>query len=267
MGTKRTLLLNSTVVYCAILIPAGLLEMTISAGTQQEDTEIFVLEGLKGVSIEVVQPVSGFEDKPKFNPVKVNDLHATVERLLSEAGIKVVDDPSDDPEIGHVVVTINVWKGKLSIDFIVQVKAELYQQAALVRDPGVQILTPTWPLGEKALEAEMPVVVTRGEIARKVEEQVESQVKMLIDDYLKANPLPEPRPDISGMMTGTIRYIRHEGGCYNIFADNGVQYHPVNLPHQYRQHGLRIAFRAVRSDLAGIPYGGVWIELTRIVKL
>jgi len=215
----------------------------------------------------VVQPVSGFEDKPTFNPVKVDELHATAERLLSQSRIKVFDDTPEDPQIGHVVATINVWKGKLSIDFIVQVKVELYQQATLVRDSRVQILTSTWPLGEETLEAPMPVIVTRHEIVRTVQHEVETQVKALIADYLEANPVPEPKPDISDMMTGTIRYVKIEGGCYNIFADDRVEYHPVNLPAQYRRHGLRVAFRAVRSDLGGVPYPGLWIELTRIVKL
>lgn len=266
MGKKSLWIPASITFIIVLLVPAGLLEKIISAGTQADEDQIALLEGRKGVSVEVVQPVSGFEYKPKFNPVKVDDLHATVERLLTEARIEVFDDTSDDPEIGHVAVTVNVWKGKLSIDFIVQVKVELCQQATLVRNANVQILTPTWPLGEKTLDMETPVVATSAELARTVRDEIEAQVKMLIKDYFEANPEFVPKPDISGMMTGTILYTNVEG-CYNIFADNGVEYHPVNLLAQYRHHGLRVAFRAVRRDRSGIPFPGVWVELTRIVKL
>lgn len=268
MNKKRPLALASILIFCAIFIPVGLVEMSISAGMQEDDAEIFILEGLKGVTVEVVQPVSGFEDKPKFmNPVNVDELHATVQRLLSASGVEVVGSPSDDPEMGHIVVTVNAWKGKVSIDFILQVKTELYQHTALVRDSDLQILIPTWPLGEKALEVETPVVVTRGEIARTVRDEIEAQVTMLILDYFEANPELEPKLDISNMMTGTIRYVDIEGGCYYIFADNGGEYRPVNLPREYRQHGLRVAFCAIRTEWCGIPFGGIPVKLTRIVKL
>lgn len=258
--------LASATLIVVVFMPAGLPETIISAGTQANNAEIIVLEGLKGVSVEVVQPVSGFEDKPKFNPVKVDELHATVEELLTEAGIKIVGSPSDDAEIGHVVVTMNVWKGRLSIDFIVQVKTELYQRATLVRDTGVEILTRTWPLGEEALEAQPPVIVSRHEIAQTVRHEMETQVRMLVGDYFEANPVPEPKPDISGTMTGTIRFV--EEGCYIIAADNGVMYRPTNLPRRYRQHGLRVAFRAARKKgVSGIPCPGIFVELTRIVML
>lgn len=268
MNKKRPLALVSILAFCALFIPVGLVEITSSAGTHEDNAEVFILEGLKGVSVEVIQPVSGFEDKPKFNPVSVDDLHATVERLLSASGIDVVGNPSDDPETGHIVVTINAWKGKLSIDFILQVKTELYQHAALVRDSGLQILIPTWPLGEKALEAETPVVVTRGEIARTVQDEMETQVKMLIKDYFEANPDLEQKPDVSNMMTGTIGYVEMEMVCYHIFADSGRQYHVSNLPLEYRQHGLRVAFQAVPSKKnVGIPCGGRRVEITRILEL
>ena len=267
MNTKRTLLLTSIVFFCAILIPAGLIKLTYSADTQERDVEILVLEGLKGVSVEVIQPVSGFEDKPSFNPVKVAELHTTVERLLSESDIKVLDDTSDGPDIGHVAVTINTWKAGPAINFIVQVEVELYQPTTLTRDTRFQILTPTWPLGAKVADSRKPVVVTHHEIAPTVRNEIETQLKMLIGDYLEANPLPEPKPDISGMMTGTIRYSSDEGGHYFIFADNGVIYNPLNLPEQYKRHGLRVAFRSVRNEHVSSTSFGVCIKLTMIFKL
>lgn len=194
-------------------------------------------------------------------------MHETVQRLLNNAGIEVFKKPSDDPEIGELAITINAWKDKVFTKFIVQTKTQLYQHAVLFRDTRVQMMVPTWPLGDKALETETPIVVTRSELASTVRNEVESQVKTLIRDYLEANLELEPKPDISNMMTGTIRYVNMEGGCYNIFADNGREYHPVNLPREYRRHGLRIAFRAVLSKSYGIPYPGIRVEITKIMKL
>jgi hypothetical protein len=251
----------------ATFVPACLLEMTTSAGTQVANAEIIILKGLKGVSVEVVQPVSRFEDSPRFNPVKVDDLRAKVERRLNKAGIEVFKNTWNDPESGHIVVIVNTRKAGSSFSFVVQVKTKLYQLAELVRDAGLQIMVPTWPIGENALEAETTVVINRSEIARTVEDEVERQIELLVSDYLDANSPPEPKPDISNMMTGTIKYVKLEGGCYNIFADNGIEYHPVNLPSKYKRHGLRVAFQAIRSESVGIPYSGIRVEIIRITKL
>ena len=265
---KKTLWIVTCLLgFAAALVPARLLEKAFSQAAQGDDSQILALEGLKGVSIQVVQPISGFEDRPKFNPVNVDDLHTSVKRLLNEAGIEVVQNASDDPEIGHVVVTINVWKDRIYPKLIVQIKTELYQLAQLVRDTGLQIMVPTWPLGDKALEAETPLIVTHSELARTVQDEVQRQTKMLVRDYREANPAPGPKVDLTSMMTGTIRYVSLEGGYYNIFADNGKSYHPVNLPHEYRQHGLRIAFRAVLLSHTVGFHSGIYVEITRITKL
>lgn len=268
MNKKKPWILASMLVVGAAFVPAGLLKMTTSAGTQADNAEIVILEGLKGVSLEVVQPVSGFEDRPKFNPVKVDDLHATVERLLNEAGIEVFEDTLDDPEIGHIVITINTQKARSSISFVVQIKTELYQLAELVRDAGLQIMVPTWPIGENALEAEMTVVVTRAEIVRTVQDEVQQQIELLVSDYLEANPALEPKVDTSNMTTGTIKYLSFEGGFYGIVADNGKRYDPINLPKEYRQDGLRVGFQAIEmKGMVSIRMWGTIIKITKITKL
>ena len=200
----------SILFFVVVLISASVLEMSIWAGTQQDDAEVSILEGLKGVSVEVVQPVSGFEEKPRFNPVKVEELHLTVDRLLNEAGIEVFDDTSNDPNIGYVAVTINVWKTKLAINFIAQVKVELYQQATVVRDDKFRILMPTWPLGARVPEASKPVIVTHHQIIPTVQQEIETQIKMLIGDYLKAKPLP--KPDVSTVTYRRIPIPKRENG-------------------------------------------------------
>jgi hypothetical protein len=111
-------------------------------------------------------------------------------------------------------------------------------------------------------------VVTRDKIARTVQDEIETQVKMLIKDFFEANPELVPKPDISGMMTGTIRYLRFEGGFYGIFADNGRCYDPINLPPNYRRHGLRVAFRGIEERKMGSTrMWGRILRITRIVKL
>jgi hypothetical protein len=267
MNKKKPWIVAFMLVFGAVSVPLSLSQRTISGGTQMAEPEISLLEGLKGVTITVVQPVSGFEDRPRFNPVKVDDLHAKVEQTLSAAGMEVFESSDNDVEIAEVVVTVNVREAGSSIRYVVQIETEVYQLAELVRDNNIQMMVPTWPIGEKASEAEMTAVVSRGEIARTVRDEIEAQVKMLLNDFLEVNPELEPKLDISNMMTGTIRYVDVEGGCYNIFADNGRGYRPVNLPRAYRQHGLRVAFQAIRTEWTGIPYPGIPVKITRIVKL
>ena len=114
----------------------------------------------------------------------------------------------------------------------------------------------------------MPIIVTRGQIARTAQDEVQMQVKKLITDYLEANPQLLPKPDISGMMTGT---VTHSGGTiYVIIADNGIQYEPVNLPRHFKRHGLRIAFRARRTACTWrntTEWLGPPIKITKIIKL
>jgi len=268
MNRKNRLLLVSMLVFGGALVPAGLLEKAISGAAQTDDAEIFILEGLKGVVVNVVQPVSGFEDKPNFNPVKVADLHEMVVGLLSNSGVEVLEEPDDDPAIGELVITINTWKDQVFAKFIVQIKAQLYQHAALVRDTDMQMMVPTWPLGETALSAETPVVVASGELAKTVRDEVESQVKMLINDYFEANVKLKPKPDIFGMMTGTIRYVVFDESSHNIFADNGKEFYPTNLPREYRKDGLRVAFEAVVIELQTfVAIRGTPVRIIRITKL
>ena len=266
MNKKKRWVLVSMLVFGAVVVPTGLSERTISAGTQLGDSEIFLLKGLKGVTVTVVQPVSEYH-RPRSNPVKVDDLNAKVKQALSAAGIEVFESSDDNVEIAEVVVTVNVRKAGSTVRYIVQIETEVYQLAELVRDNNIQMMVPTWPIGERALEAEMIAMVTRDKIARTVQDEIETQVKMLIKDFFEANPELVPKPDISGMMTGTIRYVRLEGGFYGIYADNGRHYDPVNLPPEYRRHGLRVAFRGKERKMSSARMWGTILRITRIVKL
>lgn len=268
MNKKKLWVMTCMLAFAVVIVPARLLENAFSQAVQGDDSQIPLLKGLKGVTVNIVQPVSGFEEKPKSNPVDVEKLHASVKRLLNEAGIKVVPNDADDPEIGHVVVTINVWKDRIYSKLIVQIKTELYQLAELVRDTRLRILVPTWSLGERSPEAEAPLIVTHSELARTIENEVQWQTKLLIRHYREVNPTLEPKHSRASLMTGTVRYVALEGGFFGIIADNGRRYNPVNLPREYAKDGLRIAFQAVASeDTVSIHMWGTLVKITKIAKL
>jgi hypothetical protein len=122
---------------------------------QEENLNIYPLEGLKGVKVKVVHLLSAFErDRLKRNPLKVDDLQAHAELALNRAGIRVVGNRSQNAEIAELVITVNTWKRRVISEVIVQVKTELYQLAELVRSNRQRIMAPTWPVGTRIREAE-----------------------------------------------------------------------------------------------------------------
>jgi hypothetical protein len=71
---------------------------------------------------------------------------------------------------------------------------------------------------------------------------------------------------ISG--TGTVVYVRLEGGFYGIIGNDGKRYYPLNLPEEYRVDGLTVRFEGVlRSDVATFHMWGTPIELRNIEVL
>ncbi len=71
-------------------------------------------------------------------------------------------------------------------------------------------------------------------------------------------------PDaVSG--TGTIVYNDLEGGFYGLVTDDGTRYLPLNLPDEFAQDSLSVAFRGiVRTDVATIQQWGTPLDLTEI---
>ena len=129
-------------------------------------------------------------------------------------------------------------------------------------------MVPTWPVEQELSDIETPMLVTSSELDGKVQESVQRQMEMFIEDFLEANPDFEPKTDTSNLMSGTIRYVRIEGGFYAIYGDNGEQYNPINLPRAFKKDGLRVAFQAIKSKRTpGILYPGLRIEITRIRKI
>lgn len=65
--------------------------------------------------------------------------------------------------------------------------------------------------------------------------------------------------------TGTIQYVDLEGGFYGIVDDHENRYGPVNLPEEFKEHGLRVKFSGIiLMDTANTHMWGTIIELTDI---
>ena len=271
---KKYWILTFVLVIDAMVFPIGFLESVFSATTHSNDYDIFWLEDLKAVHIQVVQPISGFEDKPKFNPVDITKLQTEIEHTLYEAGIEVVEGLSDDPEIGQLVVTVNVWKDHVFAKFIVQVKTELYQHAELVRDNRLQIMALTWPIGNKLTDFDTPMVVSRAELAKTIQDEVQQQIGIFINDYVEVNPELERNLDIARMMTGTIKYVINSKKSINlkrrfyiILGDNGKRYRPINLPREFEKRGLRVAFQAKEIRSLPGPDTSMWAISVEIIQI
>ncbi len=68
--------------------------------------------------------------------------------------------------------------------------------------------------------------------------------------------------------TGTIIYLKIEGGLYGILSDDANHYDPINLPIKYQKDGLRIRFIAKeRNDLLSFHMWGKIVELISIHPL
>ena len=67
------------------------------------------------------------------------------------------------------------------------------------------------------------------------------------------------------MITGTVRYIELEGGFYELVADDGEKYDPLNLPAEYRKDGLRVKFQiSEKKDIVSFHMRGKIVEVVRI---
>jgi len=262
MKTKKYRFLVLGITLCFVLLSLGVPAAVDPYEEQEDNLNIYPLEGLKGVNVKVVHLISAFEEeKVRRNPLDLDDLHVQAEVALRKAGIRVVESPSQDPEIAELVITVNTWKRKLMFQYIVQVKTELYQLAELVRSNRLRIMAPTWPVDTRIREAEMTEVIELQKIRRIVESEIERQIEVFSNDYLIANP------ELKDMMRGTIRYMDFEGGFYGIVADGGKRYDPINLPAGYRKDGLRVRFKVKeKKGMVGIHMWGKIVEIVRIEK-
>ncbi|MBA7710334.1 hypothetical protein ES703_119276 [subsurface metagenome] len=86
------------------------------------------------------------------------------------------------------------------------------------------------------------------------------------NDYLAANPKEEKKTaKYLQLITGTVRYVRVEGGFYGIVGDNGKKYDPVNLPPEYTKDGLRVKFQV--KEMEGMVGTHMWGEIVEVLKI
>ncbi|HQK83511.1 MAG TPA: hypothetical protein PLK24_06160 [Atribacter sp.] len=89
-------------------------------------------------------------------------------------------------------------------------------------------------------------------------------ISILVVSFLFAGCVPGSSPN-QFSTNGTVTYIDLEGGFYGIIGDNQENYDPINLPDEFQQDGLQVAFTAkYRDDLAGFHMWGRIIEILQI---
>ncbi len=65
--------------------------------------------------------------------------------------------------------------------------------------------------------------------------------------------------------TGTVQFLRVEGGFFAIRGDDGVTYDPTNLPTGFQRDGLGVRFEArIRRDLSGTHVVGPIVDVISI---
>jgi hypothetical protein len=65
--------------------------------------------------------------------------------------------------------------------------------------------------------------------------------------------------------TGTIKYIKLEGGFYGIISDDGKHYDPLNLPVKYQKDGLKVKVKASLADNQASFH--MWGTLINIISI
>lgn len=67
---------------------------------------------------------------------------------------------------------------------------------------------------------------------------------------------------------GRIVFLGFEGGFYGIKADDGSNYDPINLPHNFRIDGLRVRFAVkILPGMLSVHMWGTIVEIISIKKL
>ena len=114
--------------------------------------------------------------------------------------------------------------------------------------------------GTEPQKIELPIVTQQKAV--KVEPAKQPPV-------VKPEPMPAKQPQkAEQMITGTVRYVELEGGFYELVADSGEKYDPLNLPAEYRNDGLRVKFQnKEKKGLVSFHMRGKIVEVVTIEKL
>jgi hypothetical protein len=112
-----------------------------------------------------------------------------------------------------------------------------------------------------------------GACAKKDEQQQGKNVEKTVEPKPVETPKPVQQVEKKvvkeeQMITGTVRHSDLEGGFYELAADSGERYDPVNLPAEYKKDGLRVKFQIKeKKDMVGIHMRGKIVEVVKIEKL
>jgi hypothetical protein len=130
-----------------------------------------------------------------------------------------------------------------------------------------------WLVADEQAVRAIPVVVSSAGLSVPFENASVEVVGTVENDeveegcpYLNASSWIDLDDVVTG--TGTIRFLKLEGGFYGIVGDDGEQYDPVNLNAEFQVDGLRVRFEAaVMHDVLTFHMWGTLVSIRTIERL
>lgn len=130
-----------------------------------------------------------------------------------------------------------------------------------------------WLVADEQDVNAIPVVVSSAGLSVPFENASVEVVGTVEDDeveeglpYLNASSWIDLNDVVTG--TGTIRFLKLEGGFYGIVGDDGEQYDPVNLNAEFQVDGLRVRFEAaVMHNVMTFHMWGTLVSIRTIERL
>lgn len=130
-----------------------------------------------------------------------------------------------------------------------------------------------WLVANEPDASAIPVVVSSAGLSVPFENASVEVVGTVEDDeleeglpYLNASSWIDLDDVVTG--TGTIRFLKIEGGFYGIVEDDGEHYDPVNLDAEFQVDGLRVRFEAaVMHDVLTFHMWGTLVSIRTIERL
>jgi len=263
MKARKYWILAAMLAICASIIFAAnktnpLTSQQVTYPAEQGDT----LRGLEGMGVIV-----SLNPKAELYGSTVEKLQTDIESHLRRYGIKVLAAQEISKTLGmpYLAIYVNcqisdddrlngICGGSLQIYFV--------QNIFLQRNPELLCRAATW------IDF-VTFTVERDNLEKTVQEGIREKVDKFCSEYLAANPKEDAKAlKDEQLITGTVRYIKVEGGFYGLVGDNGEHYDPVNLPKEYAKDGLRVKFQVKAMEgMVGIHMWGKIVEIVKIERL
>jgi len=140
------------------------------------------LAGIKTLCVSV----QGVTEEVKKAGLSAEQIKSDVEEKLKEIGIKAVSEEEAEKLAGKpsIYVNVSVHKRERVAAFMFNIDVGVLQEAKLVRDPKIEIMSITWIKGRTG---ECP---SRG-LVKAMEETVNYLMEEFCKDYRKANPVTD----------------------------------------------------------------------------